>query len=252
MFARQLTTVDSWYRAYKLMFKMMALRGYHPESHQRVTTKRAFADTIWPLILNPPTEADRFIVWLKEGESVRLYFGFYKMTLNKDVVTSITAFLENRKSEFNPAEEQEQNPERMAINIEMVIVAVSLGGYEAKHTLKYLSQNTIPRNMRNPRIAKGSIQVFLLDENFQCDPMDHVLNSEMRMITNEQEKERLRLRLVAQDLDKSKPLSQLIPVIYMDMPIAMWYGAQVGDVFYCMRSIGGENPYYRIVVPPAL
>lgn len=239
-----------WYKAYQLIFEIAILRGCDPENHVQVPTERAFNDTIWPLLQNPQEHGDRYIVFV--GQNLRLYFGFYvRDKLAKADTIAMNAFIAEEVMKFNPPDEQLRNPDRLAVQIDAVVIILGTTAYDAKHNLEDLAPNAIPRSRKDPRIAKYSIQNFILHNEFQASPLKSLLQSEMRMITSDAEKERLRLRLIRDDVDKGKQLLDLLPKIPMDDPVAKWYGAQVGDVFYYLRTIGGQNPYYRVVTPPA-
>ena len=246
------TEREKWWKAYNLMFEMMELRGFTAEQHVRILNRQQFKDRFFETIDNPKEEGERYVAFVKESEHMRLYFGFYTSIINKDSTSKINAYLENLVLEFNPIEEQEENPDRFAIQIELIVVVQNINSYHALYALKNLAPDIIPRNKRNPHIAKGFIRVLELEKEFQTNPMNHIMNSQMVMITDEDEKEKLRRRLLANEVDKNVPLSRLLPKIHMFNPIARWYGAQVGDVFYCVRTLGGETPYYRIVAPPRL
>lgn len=241
-------SVDAWFKAYNLMFEMMDVRGFTVVNHERANSRAVFDYRVWPNISQTSVEADKFIIFTKDN--VRLYFGYYINGVNKDLSAHILKFLEERLVEYNNPALQDAEPKRIAVQIEAVLVLLNITHYDARNNLKAMHVDTIPRASRDPHLARIAIRYFILDEEFQANPLKATLHSETRMIVNEAEKERLRLRLVQHEADKSIKLSVLLPKLPMDDKVARWYGAEVGDVFYFVRTIGGRTPYYRIVVPP--
>lgn len=69
----------------------------------------------------------------------------------------------------------------------------------------------------------------------------------IRLITDSDEKEGIRTALLARAEDKTKPLEDLLAVIFFEKQLSVWFGAFVGDVFYFIRNDG--TPYLRIVKP---
>lgn len=103
-----------------------------------------------------------------------------------------------------------------------------------------------PFTRANDRLNQR-IEIFTVQQ-MQINPLLHSRQPPViRLIKDEEEKEHLRQTLVAASNEKNTALDDLLPIIYLDNPIAVWYDAYVGDVFYFVRADG--TPYFRVVQP---
>jgi DNA-directed RNA polymerase subunit H (RpoH/RPB5) len=106
-----------------------------------------------------------------------------------------------------------------------------------------------------PILSRGAMKDYILPimEVFTVDfltinPFKHALQPRsIRLITDEEEKEALRLILVQQIQNKNMTLAELLPKQRIESPIAIWYNAKIGDIVAYERSMAGAEAYYRMI-----
>jgi DNA-directed RNA polymerase subunit H (RpoH/RPB5) len=249
------------YKAYSNAYDMMELREYEAEE-----PKRDFADFLelqasWST--NDPVIEFRERNYDPERDinippPYIVYVMFVVGKLAKDEMSPIETLLTNKISEFNPGRRVRKNEDGREVSfnpngfgqcIQAILITTDALTSHAANVIKLWEPSIIPRAVRDYSVAMISARIFHL-HNMQFNPLEHKLQPRfVKLITNEVEKEALRLRLIANSTDKAQTLFDLLPMMYHNDPVAKWYDAQVGDVFYCIRTIGGMSPYYRIVVP---
>jgi len=241
-----------WYNSYTNIYRMMELRNYNSED--RIISFNEFRGLRDQWIKSRLDPIIRFDKNLKSDVNGQLilevhapvtYIYFAGTKVNKDVFESISSFLESKRLEFNPPEQQFVG--RRAINVHAIIITESIVS-QTTSKLSAMEPTLTTRADRDITIATKSIKLIFLAD-LQYNPLEHAMQPKFRLISDELEKERLRLRLVKHSQEKNKTLFDLLPLMYDTDPVSIWYDAQIGDVFYCLRSIGGITPYYRIVVP---
>lgn len=93
------------------------------------------------------------------------------------------------------------------------------------------------------------LEVFTCAQ-MQINPTKFCLQPDVqRHIKLEAEIEALRQHLIRSSTNKDRPIDEILPILRLGRPIAIWYGARVGDVFQFEREIGGSASYLRIVLP---
>lgn len=230
-----------WYQAYQSVFEMAVdIRGLEPEGHEQ--RSKALFSELYALFENTTNVEQRFLVFT--GENLRVYFGFFLSEISIDTVKIIEAYLLSEKELHN------RDGADVATNIEFLLITKVPKKGRATSDLEDHKPSYIPRNLRDARIPEASIRVLNVSKQMQVNVTKHVLQPKMRLITSEAEKERIRLHFIAQSSNKNQTLATMLPGISVEDPLSIWHGAIVGDVFYFLRSIGGESPYYRIVIPP--
>ena len=242
-----------WFNATNRIFDIMVLRGYTAIDYERPETLAQFRQEYlpkWQKLRNNEGENHRNAYMKFEKPHHIMFVGMYvNIQLNKAASTAIVEVLEQAKKISNP--EAEQSDERIATQIRAIIVSKKsdLVNQTAK-SLRNLGPTSIPRSEQDPHITRIKLQYFSLEE-LQTDPLNHVMQSQvLRHITDEDEKERLRLQTVSGLTNKDSELREQLPLIWTTDPVVKWYGAEVGDVFFFLRKLGRKPTiYYRYVVP---
>lgn len=224
------------YNAYSNAIDMLELRGFRREKNQgRILPGENF-ENIQKAIDNELNDPVKWHVYVRvEGNhpSDRILFGMTDRGLAKAEADTITAFIEK---------------ERTKVGGKLHIVFVY--GGDLQSTAKTQLATYSPPKISRAEAANYTNPILELFHalRLQFNPLKFALQPEMRVLSDE-EKESLRESLVAPIQDKTKPLDDLLPILTIEGPIATWYGAFIGDVFFFHRSLEGEQAYYRIVMP---
>lgn len=231
-----------WYNAYLSALQMMELQNYEAQDDDDVLTQDEFEDTLYSRLKGRSSFADITLEFTKplpqrtglESELALVVFADAK--INKEFMVGLTNFA-LAKAENNKI-----------VNL-ILISQGALASVDSKKLFLECSPTKVPRNEINPNIKRFWARHFFLEE-VQSNPILHCLQPKYRLITDEEEKERLRLELVKdlQGEKRNQTLFQLLPRDPMTNQVPTWFGAYVGDVFEITRRIGGFARYYRIVV----
>ena len=236
-------SLHHWYNAYLNALQMMELQGYTARNEDEdVLTLEEFEDTLFARLKGQSSFDDitlEFIKPLPQRTGLDSELGlviFADAKIDKKFMQSLTSFA-LAKAEDNKI-----------VNL-ILISPGEVSTVDGKKLFLECSPTKVPRNEINPNIKRFWARHFSLEE-IQSNPISHCLQPKMRLITNEEEKERLRLELVKdlQGEERNKTLFQLLPRDPMTNQVPKWYGAYVGDLFEITRRIGGYARYYRIVV----
>ena len=247
-----------WFTAYENVYDLMELRGYTP-----VIPKLQFAEFF-----------KLYSEWTSSGHSEPRWFHFEHPSEPDTHVTIITASIGASAESFDPTNitryiEYHKNdlkskfkttrdeavkagrPAPIATRKQLVINAIVVVDKVTAPALQELNQLG-PRLDRRADMTTNSppvLEVFNYS-NLQINPIKFCMQpTEIELITDEARKEEIRLQLVRVSDDKTKTLEDLLPLARFGRPLALWYGAKVGDVFRFRREIGGLQPYMRIVMP---
>jgi hypothetical protein len=214
------------YNAYVNTYALLAHRGYTPaEGHEMVEIgKFAALETAWQ-----NKSGSIWIVFEKDDLFVDVAF---PGEVNKEQATMICQHV--------CAGGSRGNAKRHA----HVILVVSKVGPQAVPDLLNLKKQPFTRlNYK----MNNRVEIFNVVEML-INPLLHSRQPPViRLITDEDEKEELRVRLAAAAGDKNMSLGDLLPITYLENPLAIWYDAFMDDVFYFLRHDG--TPYFRIVKP---
>lgn len=233
-----------WYEAYKNMFEMMDLRNYVSQNN--------FIEDVDEF--NEFRAGNNILKFTKENDPLTNYV-FFIPKIDTGELNSIKSTMENEKAKLNKNlnlgagnNNNNNGGPIIAKSIQCYIITSEVVKGKVEKELMILAPPLTSRINRDKSVAMMYIRVLFLDD-LQYNPLKHNLQPKIRLITSEVEKEELRLKLIRASYDKNQTLYELLPLIYTTDPITIWYDAQVGDVFYFVRTIGGITPYYRIVVP---
>lgn len=214
------------YRAYVNTYALLAHRGYVPEDGYEMVEIGKFA------ALAESWEDNTNSMWIVfEKGDLFVDVGF-PGEVNKERGTSICQHVCAGGSRGNAKR-----------NVHVIIVVSKVLPPAAPDLLNLKKQPFTRMNY----IPNNRIEVFNV-VTMQINPLLHSRQPPIiRLISDEDEKEDIRSRLVAAASDKNIPLSDLLPIMYLENPLAIWYDAFVDDVFYFVRHDG--IPYFRIVKP---
>jgi hypothetical protein len=223
------------YTAYEHVFALMTNRGYVPAAGHEMVPFEEFEE----LKESWKTEPSSLWIVFEDGSGEKDADGHVKFvdvgfpgSVNKELSCTIY----NHITSGGSREYATRNAHAIIIMTEMTTDAVK--------ELSCLKKQAFTRS--NDRL-NYRIEIFTVKQ-MQINPLLHSRQPlSMRLITDEDEKEQLRQTLVAASNDKNTPLADLLPIIYFDNPIAVWFDAYVGDVFYFTRQ--DNTPYFRIVQP---
>ena len=237
-----------WLTSHENLYEMMALRGYTPKiGSERVDNQTFFEQyDSWVTARKPELE------WLQfdcpDEPDTRVAFITSKISAEQLKPGSIIAYIEGEVLNLKviaKANNLPQTRKNLSLNFVIVISEISA---PAASELRSLAPKPDVRAVLNENFSP-SLEVFNFND-LQINPVKFCLQpSEIILIKDETQKEELRKHLVQSITDKEKLLEELLPIERFGRPIALWYGAKVGDVFYFRREIGGLRPYYRIVMP---
>jgi hypothetical protein len=214
------------FTAYKNAYALMQNRGYrHHENHTMLTDIHSFEalTKTWSVPNN------LWILFQKDGKYVDVGFpGSVDVRVAEDVLNHANAgglMKEDKRSHH-------------------VIIIVDEVGTPGATLLNVHRRQPFERNKQK---SQPVIEIFYVAD-MQINPLLHSRQPKiMRLITDEDQKEELRTQLLAAASDKTKKLSEILPIIYFEHSFCVWYDACVGDVFYFVRQDG--VPYFRVVKP---
>jgi hypothetical protein len=221
-------TIRILYNAYVNTYALLAQWGFRPaKGHEMVEVAKFPAleaawqnksQSLWVVFEND--ENDDFIDVAFPGE------------VNKELGTMICQHVASGGSRGNAQRHTH------------VVLVISKLQPQAKPDLENLKKQPFTR--LNYKLS-NRVDIFTVVD-MQLNPLLHSRQpSIIRLITDEDEKEEIRVRLLSAAENKDLPLADLMPIIYFNNPIAAWYDAYVNDLFYFVRQDG--IPYFRIVKP---
>jgi DNA-directed RNA polymerase subunit H (RpoH/RPB5) len=238
---------EKWFVAYDNIQEMMKLRNYTPSKSR--TDFDGFLQ-LWQ------TGSQSYLTFYQPGNPTVVYAFFPGDRIDVDALRNIFAVMDNFKrpdsAQYNQWKIKLGLAENVAVCFQVILVAKEFLNKVKEELMKV--KGMPPLTSRVDRLQSIDVSLtyyipFFLSD-LQYNPLKHNLQPPViRLITSEEEKEQLRLKLIRSAYDKTQTLSQLLPMIYKTDPLVVWYDAQVGDVFYFVRRIGGVIPYFRIVVP---
>lgn len=214
--------------AYTNLHALMKNRGFHPLKGSEFVPIEKFK----PVVEN--WESRTGDVWLQfanpSGDSVDVAF---IGTIEKSVADGIVAYANSKTTEQG----------KLQRDAHLIIVADVITS-PALPLLITFKRQPFERSQRVkiPRIELFTVKEMLINP-LRCSRQPDVI----RLITSEEEKEEIRRSLLAATDDKDKALGDLLPIIYFEKQLSVWFDAYVGDVFYFVRQDG--TPYFRIVKP---
>lgn len=234
-----------WYNAYQSALQMMEIQLY-TASDPDVLLLAEFEDKIYARLKGRASFDNitlEFTKALSPATGLDSELGlviFADAKINKEFVNGMTNFALAKAGD------------NKIVNL-ILISQGGLASVDGKKLFLECAPTKVPRNQINPNIKRFWARHFALEE-MQSNPLLHCLQPKIRIITDELEKETIRLELV-KDLQgerRNQSLFQLLPRDPMNGQIPQWYGAYVGDVFEYTRRIGGYARYYRIVISAEL
>lgn len=221
-----------WYGAYFYIHKMMAVRGFLP-----TTPQKEFED--FRLLRSSWQHNEPVISFVNINKPGYVHYAYFIIDLNAQATGSLTAFMDDKS--------------RNGVNIQVSAITDNLTKTAGK-VKEFLSTNAVPYATRLALSDAGAteriLRIFLVSD-LQYNPLEHNLQPKITHITDEAQKDALRLKLIRAAVEKDKTLFELLPLQYLNDVVSVWYDARVGDIFYYERTIGGISPYYRIVIPTA-
>lgn len=214
------------YDAYRNMFSLMANRGYTPEEGHEMQEFEDFKVTLktW--------ESDTRQFWIVFERDTSFVDVCFPGTVDKKQAESVIKHLE--------AGGTRGSAKRDAYAI-IIYDTMTPPGQTVLMPAKKQSLS------RTNHLLTHRLEFFSI-HNMQINPLLHARQPEViHLITDEALKEELRKSLVAASNDKNATLAEMLPIIYVNNPLSVWFDAYVGDVFYFVRH--GKIPYFRIVQP---
>ena len=239
-----------WYNAYFHTFDMMTeLQEYTHIVDQEEADKLSFHEFEQTYYARLQSSGENIAIenvaveFEKDGPHGIPEFGaiIFVHDIKKPVASAISSYGESKLSQFG------------IVNLVIVSYVKELRSQDGKALFEKSGPTKVQRANIDPNIKRFWTRFFPI-ETVQCNPLAHRLQPQHRLITDEAEKERLRVELV-KDLkgeERNKTLFDLLPRYVMTKTVSKWYGAYVGDVFEITRIFGGRQRYYRIVVPSEL
>jgi hypothetical protein len=214
------------YNAYVNTYALLAHRGYRPADGHEMVEIAQFA------------RLEKS--WQEKTNNIWVVFEKGRLFIDVAFPGDVDTKLANMFCEHITAGGSRGTAKRNA----HVILVVSSVGAPAAPILANLKKQPFTRlnYKESPRI-----EIFTVLE-MQINPLLHSRQPPViEMIIDEDEKEEIRSRLVAAAGARDEALENIMPIMYLENPLATWYDAFVNDLFYFVRHDG--MPYFRIVRP---
>uniref|UniRef100_A0A6C0CI06 Uncharacterized protein n=1 Tax=viral metagenome TaxID=1070528 RepID=A0A6C0CI06_9ZZZZ len=236
------------YKAYKNAFKMILLREYHEIGGRNPVEPEQF-DTLRA----SHSESRNWIHFQKTVDGVvkSMYLAVATGDVNKEVANAVVSEMANLGGPVEKSSRGQKKTTSKSAPIHLVFVLSDDKSFtsDAKKIFADISFATRRNIPRSQGVIPQSVVELAGIFSMQFNPMKFALQSKIVFITDEDMKEKLRQSLVRVMENKAAALDEILPFLSLEGPIARWYGAHVGDLFYFHRSLGGEQAYYRIVRP---
>jgi hypothetical protein len=211
---------QAFYRAYLNAFDLLNVRGYrpmqghqlrNPEEFEKLKKSWGEKDSFWILFVND------------QEDVVKVAFpGKVDVTASKELLQ--TALTKEKGKQGH-----------------LILIVDSITN-DAMGTFSTHERSKVPRSQEIPRQAV--IEVFTVSQ-MQINPLKFCLQPPYMRLLTLKEIESLHKSLVKAIPEKDKPLSELLPMIFFTDPVAIWFGASVGDVIYSIDD--NDIPYARYV-----
>lgn len=201
--------LKKYYRGYKNINKLMRVRGYTSSQAGQVNSYDAFVEEIR---CGKNSHEEPWISFNKEGEcEVKVGLMFSKIDKEK------LGIIIKNMDEFKDKADNER--------IHIIII------YETMTSDPIAAFKKSPKNIypRDREIHGITLETFHYDQ-LLFNPLKHVLQPKIFLLTDPDKKEELRLYLVRDIEKKDMQLVDLCPLIFVERPICTWLGARLGDI----------------------
>ena len=243
-----------WFEAYLNAHELLKLRGYHP---QAILTFPEFY-ALYSSWTQGGAPVKWFIFQHDEEPDMHLAFITSKIASDKSKgldPKDVILYIESNKTALKAKAMKSGIPldtlGRKQLTINCIIVTGALKNDVTNPAMQEFAQFA-PKLLKRAELGEDfspTLEVFTY-EYLLINPTLFCLQPEnIRLITDEAEKEDIRRDLLNGQENKDRTLEDLLPIARFGRPLSVWFGARVGDVFWFPRTAGGVTPYMRIVLP---